>query len=335
MSSEDFRLEARDEYPHPLESAKNFNESVYWNCFDPGQRMGGWFRLGNRANEGYAELSVCLYLPDGRLAFMYGRPEISNNDRFEAGGIHYEVVEPLKRIRARYNGPVVLMESPAELLDPSRAFRENPRVDCEADWELEGVSPLHGGEPTSDSVQPLYGRQFSRGHFNQHTAVRGPLRVGDESWELDGFGWRDHSWGPRYWQNIGYHRLLVGSFGRDAGFMFLKIRDLDGQTRRHGVLMRNGDYEEIRDLDLITEWNEDRHQRAVEIAVHSEGQIQRIRGEVVSLAPLRNRREENGVELRTQITEAMTEWTWNGEKGLGFSEYLDLVQDGECLGFPG
>ena len=75
--SKDFRLEEKDEYTHPLEDAKNFNESVYWNCFDPAQRMGAWFRLGNRANEGYAELSACLYLPDGRLAFMFGRPEIS------------------------------------------------------------------------------------------------------------------------------------------------------------------------------------------------------------------------------------------------------------------
>jgi hypothetical protein len=334
MSSQDFLLKEQDEYPHPLEEAKNFNESVYWNCFDPKQRMGGWFRLGNRANEGYAELSVCLYLPDGRLAFMYGRPEISNNDRFLAGGLEYEVVEPFARIRTRYQGPVVVMGNPGELLDPSRAFRENPRQHCEIEWELEGISPLHGGEPTSDAVQPLYGRQFSRGHFNQHTAVRGPLRIGEEEWQLEGFGWRDHSWGPRYWQNIGYHRLLVGSFGNDTGFMFLKITDLDGTTRRHGVLFRDGNYEEIRDLDLMTEWNEDHHQRAVEIAVRAEGRTERIRGEVVSLAPLRNRREEDGVELCTQITEAMTEWTWNGKRGLGFSEYLDLVRDGETLGYP-
>ncbi len=30
----------------------------------------------------------------------------------------------------------------------------------------------------------------------------------------------------------------------------------------------------------------------------------------------------------------MTEWTWNGKRGLGFSEYLDLVRDGETLGYP-
>ena len=31
-------------------------------------------------------MTTCLYLPDGRVAFMYNRPEISDNDAFDAGG---------------------------------------------------------------------------------------------------------------------------------------------------------------------------------------------------------------------------------------------------------
>src|SRR2546428_53855 len=72
------RLEPSDEHMHPLESAKNFNESMYFNFFDPADRVGGWFRLGNRANEGYAEMTTCVYLPDGRVGFMFSRPEIAD-----------------------------------------------------------------------------------------------------------------------------------------------------------------------------------------------------------------------------------------------------------------
>ena len=60
------RLEPSDEYMHELGPESNFNESMYINCFDPSTRMGGWFRMGNRANEGYAEMTTCVYLPDGR-----------------------------------------------------------------------------------------------------------------------------------------------------------------------------------------------------------------------------------------------------------------------------
>ena len=49
---------------------QNYNESRYYNFFDPRPSYGrsvagcGW---GNRPNEGYAEMTVCLYLPDGRV----------------------------------------------------------------------------------------------------------------------------------------------------------------------------------------------------------------------------------------------------------------------------
>ena len=70
------RLEPQDEFPHDPGDAKNYNESMYFNVFDPASKMGGWFRIGNRPNEQYAEISVCLYLPDGRIAFAFARPAI-------------------------------------------------------------------------------------------------------------------------------------------------------------------------------------------------------------------------------------------------------------------
>ena len=79
------RLDASDEFMHELGPETNFNESMYINCFDPAQQVGGWFRMGNRANEGNAEMTVCLYLPpaaDGErrsVGFMYKRPTITNN----------------------------------------------------------------------------------------------------------------------------------------------------------------------------------------------------------------------------------------------------------------
>ena len=92
------RLEPSDELMHPLESATNFNESMYFNFFDSGEQIGGWVRLGNRANEGYAEMTTCLYLPDGRVGFMFSRPEIADNDAFAAGGMRFEVVEPFEEL---------------------------------------------------------------------------------------------------------------------------------------------------------------------------------------------------------------------------------------------
>ena len=65
------RLDPEDEYLHPLEDATNFNESMYFNVYDPAEKIGGFLRLGNRANEGYAEMTTCIYLPDGRVGQLY------------------------------------------------------------------------------------------------------------------------------------------------------------------------------------------------------------------------------------------------------------------------
>ena len=73
------RLEPQDDYLHAVEEASNFNESRYYNFFDPGAGMGGWVRMGNRPNEGYAEMTVCLYLPDGRVGVHVQAPAVSTD----------------------------------------------------------------------------------------------------------------------------------------------------------------------------------------------------------------------------------------------------------------
>ncbi|MTA69998.1 MAG: hypothetical protein F2956_08890, partial [Actinobacteria bacterium] len=88
------RLDPADEYMHELGPESNFNESMYINCFDPVNNVGGWFRMGNRANEGTAEMTVCLYLPDGSVGFMFKRPAIENNDQLDAGGLTWTMVTP-------------------------------------------------------------------------------------------------------------------------------------------------------------------------------------------------------------------------------------------------
>ena len=118
-------MDPQDEYMHAIEDASNFNESMYFNVYDPVERVGGFLRLGNRANEGYAEMTTCLYLPDGRVGFMFGRPEISDNDAFDAGGMRFEVITPFEALRATYTGKVALLDEPLQMANPRKAFTED------------------------------------------------------------------------------------------------------------------------------------------------------------------------------------------------------------------
>jgi hypothetical protein len=132
----------------------------------------------------------------GRVACQFGGPSIERNDRFEAGGLRYESARAFERQEMSFEGEVMLLDDPS-LRDPKALFQSAPRVPVAVSWVGTAVSPVHGGEPTTPDQKTLYGPEFSRGHFNQHTRNVGTLRVGDEERAIDGFVWRDHSWGPR------------------------------------------------------------------------------------------------------------------------------------------
>ncbi len=331
------RLEPQDEYPHTPDAASNYNESMYFNVFDPVRKTGGWFRLGNRPNEGYAEMSVCLYLPDGRVAFMYGRPKIFGNTEMNAGGMKIDVIEPFKRLKLTYDGKVCVLARPFEMAHPSRAFRENPNVDCKVELDYEGVSPMYGGETVRADGKPVAidpEKSFAKAHYEQHMAAKGRFVVGGETFEISGFGLRDKSWGPRYWQAIDWYRWCPMNFGRDFGMMLSIVAGSEGKPREGGMVFKDGKYDLITECRIDSDWDENWYQTALRARVKTEsGASYEVTGKVLSLIPLRNRRTApDGQELVTRITEGMTEYRCNGMTGYGLSEYLDQIVDGKPTG---
>jgi len=111
MAERRFILLEHDDLMHPNTGESNFNESAYYNFFDRGQRLGGFVRLGNRPNEGAAEMTVCLYQPDATVGFMFQRPEIENNDAHDAGGLQFRVIKPFEHHRVSYAGKVCVLEA--------------------------------------------------------------------------------------------------------------------------------------------------------------------------------------------------------------------------------
>ena len=328
------RLEPHDEYMHELGPEPNFNESMYFNLYDPIQKVGGWFRCGNRANEGYAEMTVCLYLPDGRVAFMFKRPEIDSNDAFDAGGIRFEVIEPFKRLDVTYEGKVVILDDPLEMADPKTAFTNNPYAECEIRIEYRGVSDMFGGEPEESHEAP--GEEFAKAHYEQLVGGRGTIRVGEETWDVDGYGLRDHSWGPRFWQAPWYYRWLTANFGDDFGFMGSRVAKREGAGSRGGFVWEDGQLHLCRDFEIETDWQgEDTYHQSIRATLRSADKEWKVTGEVINLIPLRNRRPDpdTGDMLVTRISEGMTRWTLDdGREGYGLSEYLDQIIDGKPVG---
>jgi hypothetical protein len=318
---------------HELGPEPNFNESMYFNAYDPDSRLGGFFRLGNRPNEGSGEMTMCLYLPDGPVAFMFRRPHVATNDAFAAAGMRFEVVEPFRELRVSYRGDAVLLDDPSQMADPRRAFTSNPHTECSVDLVYRGCSAMFGGEPDQPVERP--GEEFARGHYEQLVEVEGTVQVGEDRWELHGYGLRDHSWGPRYWQAPWYYRWLTGNVGKDFGFMGSRIARRDGPGTRGGFIWDGDALQVCHDFRIRSTWEGDaRYHQTIEAELVTASRTWTVQGSVLRLIPLRNRRRDaDGNELVTRISEGLTEWTLDdGRTGYGLSEYLDQLVDGTPVG---
>jgi hypothetical protein len=316
-------LVAEDDYMHPLGPEPNFNESMYFNFFDPEQTIGGFVRLGNRANEGQAEMTVCLFLQDGRVLFAFKRAQIANNDAFDAGGLHFEVLEPTEKLRTVYHGRVIELAEPKKLSDPSRAFRESPRREISIDLIHRACGPFYGSSHDQKGSNRSAEQQFAKAHYEQHMQVSGTIDLGDETIEISGFGLRDHSWGPRHWQAIQRYEWLTMNFGPDLGAMVSVIQSDSANVRRGGVLVRDGKLTPIKHATIEAEYEDNGlyHRSLVATVETEEGETLEIHGTVKGFIPLRNRREG----MTTHIGEGMTEWKLGDRTGYGLAEFLRQI----------
>jgi hypothetical protein len=330
------RLVPEDEFPHPIEAAANFNESMYINLFDHQQRMGGWFRVGNRPNEGHAEMSCCVYLPDGRVGFMFARPSINSNDAIAAGGMTFEVIKPFEELQVTYRGSICLLDNPQEMANPKQAFASNPILPCRIDLAFTGASPVFGGEALDANGKPVEEHpeeSFARAHYEQHMAGKGNIEIGDLKFTLDGLGLRDHSWGPRYWQNLYWYRWVPMNFSRDFALNASIVQMASGRQHIWGMVLRNGKYDLVETASITSTLDDQLQAVAQIIQLRAGGIDYKVEGKTLARIPLRNRRRrDDGSEMHTRITEAFTEYRCNGMTGYGMAEYLDQMVDEQPVG---
>jgi hypothetical protein len=313
-----------DDYTHAPGPEPNFNESMYFNFFDRARAVGGFVRLGNRPNEQQAEMTVTLFLADGRVLFNFGRPHIASNDALDAGGMRFDVVEPAERLRTRFTGSALELRDPRAMSDPRKAFAENPLRAVALDLTHVAVGPMYGSAHDETEDAQAADQQFAKAHYEQHMHVTGTVDVEGERIEIDGYGLRDHSWGPRYWQALEGYEWLTMNFGADFGAMVSVVRRANAPARTAGVVVRGDRLDVVERASIAIEYEPNGlYHTAVRAEVGTrDGESLVITGDVKSFIPLRNRR----AGLTTHVGEGMTEWRCADRVGYGLSELLRQVR---------
>lgn len=327
------KLSEQDEYVHEPEPVGHYNESMYFNAFDTQAGLGLWVRIGNRPHEGHAEMSCCVYLPDGRVGFMFARPAIQGNHEMAAAGMRFEVLEPFKRLRVTYEGALLLMDDPLAMADPSSAFKRYPKRPASITLDFEGISPMHGGEIVTLDGHPIEldpEHAVYRGHTEQHMAVSGHITVDGCRHEIvHGTGYRDKSWGPRHWHSFSWYKWLPVTFSRDFGFL-LSIKPSGALALPvSGNVLRQGVFEPVIEGRIEPTYDAQYLPTGLKVWIRTQIGEYHLTGRVLTTVPLRHKaRAGADPATYTRITESMTSYQWADQQALGMTEFCDVMVGG-------
>jgi hypothetical protein len=317
-----------DEFMHEPTADPQFNESAYYNFVEGDSGFGVLIRMGNRVNEGHAEVTVLVYLPGGKAAIRFDRAPITENSAFDAGGLRFEVVEPLKRMRVHFQGTAHLLERGTALENPKEAFNTSPEVPVRLELDYENVIPVHG----LGSGSGIEGAEDSIavGHYQGPCAVRGWLEVDGERHEIDGRGFRDHSWGPRKWQGPSWWRWISCMVDEKNGFVAWSQKVGEEKSPGNGMVLRDGHFELVDRVEVTSEYGPAPHYpESMKVRMWTTaGELVEASGEVFHNVPLRNRRDGKVARL----AEVLVRLRFNGAVGHGISEYHDRMDDGVPAG---
>lgn len=328
------KLTDADEGLHTPGSQENWNESRYIDFWDPVTRVGGWFRMGQRPNANYAEMSASINLPDGRTAFFFERAKIAGNS-LRAGDLEWEVVEPFREVRVRYHGDLMLIDDAWTLTDPKQVYQTAPRSRASIDLVCRspGLDTVMGKD--QDHIDLIFLPGQADFHYQNLCHTTGTVTVGDQTFTVDGRGAKDHSWGPRNWHAKIYLRWLICSVDDDNGFI---VQRAVGPTKQclSGHVIDKG---EFRIVDSFVA----RHHYAgapnyellrTELTIRHGDRVIEATGTPRAWLPLRHRQtNEKGEPALLRIVKSPTDWTWSdGRTGQGMCEIHDLMVDGKPVG---
>jgi len=240
-------LTPQDDFFHTPTNDERWWSETYWFSFDDPERgLSGTFYPLLRSNLDIAALTVAIWAPEQSTAWTapYYRghwhlkpPEFSGN-RMQIERLAYEVLEPLQAYRVTY--------------DDSGVFS--------ADLTIRGITENHVITASPDS-----------GHWDQPTSVQGWLEFHGRRVDLDCFGMRDRSWGPRL-DDASARASYTYAINGEASFLIVTRIGLDSEMSM-GYLEQDGKRGRISGAEISVE--RDEQNRIANIRITAEDELGR------------------------------------------------------------
>jgi hypothetical protein len=234
----------------------NWSENMIFALYDPEADLGMWLHLGTVSGKWTMwEDRVLVMLPGSEGAISLRAYTHTAPERRPAGpGIEFRQLEPWRRWRVSFDG-FGLFTPQEEMLrgvardGPGRPFSVELEVECVTPaWDARTATQLESG------AGAMEGQEWASEHYEQLLRATGTFDLGDGERSFAGFGWRDHSRGPRTHKTLsdwGGH-FILGCVYPESGRAWgcSRYYRSDGLiTLEGGYVFENGGFEHVRVVD--------------------------------------------------------------------------------------
>jgi hypothetical protein len=218
-----------------------WSENLLFAIYDPNSDLAMWLHLGTvPGNWTMWEDRVLVMLPRGRGALSLRAYHHTAPERRPAGpGLEFRQREPWRRWQVRFDG-FGLHTTQDEMLagvapdGPTQPFAVDLDIDCVTPaWDARTATRLASGAGDMES------QKWASEHYEQLVRAAGTVTLETGSVPFSGYGWRDHSRGPRHGTLDGWGgHVILGCVYPESG----RAWGLSRYYTREGRITLEGGY---------------------------------------------------------------------------------------------
>ena len=223
-----------DEVPHPIGTSEWWNESVWLHFLDARSGVNGIMRIGHEPNwQGGSTAIWTLVQTPNWLYKKDGLYPLRDGDRpangFKSHGTHSFTFDGKDCCWTVNDGD---FEAKLRIEDYHAPLSFWPKGS-----EMESIAPNHTEGPGK---------------------VSGAIVIKGEEFKLtDALGYRDHSWGDRFWNDLRAHRWVGTNFGPDFNCNAIIWLNHHNDLGRYGYVRRGDTIYVASEVDIITHMEPD------------------------------------------------------------------------------
>jgi hypothetical protein len=290
---------------HPFGDHAEWNESFYFNFYDRERDVCAFMRIGLKPNKGEKSMFCFLMLPNNQIVGMRSQAPFADST-LQVGGLTFDRLEPEKRWRLRYAGPVATLQG----REPAMASFE---------VEFTALNPVFDYWRCVSGEKEKISQSVASEHLEQFGRARGRISIGGTAYEIDGLGERDHSWGVREWTAPKRWIWLTAQFSEGCALNVTHLVVDQGEVDA-GFVHLGGESRPLAAAVIDTTFGPDGSPLTLAMVLKDrQGKEHRVTAEVLRTAMLPF---EGGAGLSAVMYETLARYELEGQTGYGIAEYL-------------